>query len=170
MPVIPTTSTGRSGSVQLDSGTTSVRQTPRTDFGTMVRNGVATGAGAVAGATSVAAPFVPGGAVVSAATNQAASAMGGGYGADGTQSIPGTGPTMSDPTGASGGTSGSGGTNSQQALLDQTKDMQEMQMSFSLQYLQLQEKMQAENRQFSTISNVMKTKHDTAKSTINNVR
>lgn len=169
MGVITTSSTGRSGSVQLDSGTTSVRQTPRTDFGTMVRNGVATGAGAVAGATSVAAPFVPGGAVVSAATNQAANAMGGGYNADGTQAIPGTGPTMSDPTGANSGTTGAGG-NSQQALLDQTKAMQEMQMSFSLQYLQLQEKMQAENRQFSTISNVMKTKHDTAKSTINNVR
>ena len=57
-----------------------------------------------------------------------------------------------------------------QQLLDQTKGMQEMMASFNLQYLQLQEKMQMENRSFSTISNVMKTKHDTAKSTINNVR
>jgi hypothetical protein len=48
--------------------------------------------------------------------------------------------------------------------------MQEMMASFNLQYLQLQEKMQQENRSFSTISNVMKTKHDTAKSSINNVR
>ncbi|MBN2359911.1 MAG: hypothetical protein JXR83_10690 [Deltaproteobacteria bacterium] len=169
MGVISTTGTGRGGSVQLDSSTTTVRQTPRTDFGTMVRNGVATGAGAVAGATSVAAPFVPGGAVVSAAVNGAASSItGGGYNADGTQYIPGTGPTMSDPTGSSTGATSSAG--SQQQLLDQTKAMQEMQMSFSLQYLQLQEKMQGENRQFTTISNVMKTKHDTAKSTINNVR
>ena len=167
MGVISTTGTGRGGSVQLDSGTTTVRQTPRTDFGTMVRNGVATGAGAVAGATSVAAPFVPGGAVVSAAVNGAAGAVsgaGGGYGSDGTQAIPGTGPGL----GSSTGTQSTG--NAQQDLLNQTKAMQEMQMSFSLQYLQLQEKMQAENRQFSTISNVMKTKHDTAKSTINNVR
>jgi hypothetical protein len=59
---------------------------------------------------------------------------------------------------------------SQQKLLDQTKGMQEMMASFNLQYLQLQEKMQQENRSFSTISNVMKTKHDTAKSSINNVR
>ena len=35
---------------------------------------------------------------------------------------------------------------------------------------QMQEKMQAENRSFSTVSNVMKTKHDTAKSSISNVR
>ena len=167
MPVIPTTSTGRGGSVQLDTGTTMVRETPRTDFGTMVRNGVATGAGAVAGATGVAAPFVPGGAVVSAAVNGAASSItgtGGGYGTDGTQSIPGSGPGPGSTT----GTASTG--NAQQDLMNQTKAMQEMQMSFSLQYLQLQEKMQAENRQFSTISNVMKTKHDTAKSTINNVR
>ena len=43
-------------------------------------------------------------------------------------------------------------------------------MSFNLQYLNLQEKMQNENRQFSTVSNVLKTKHDTAKNAINNVR
>ena len=38
------------------------------------------------------------------------------------------------------------------------------------QYLALQEKMQNENRQFTTLSNVMKTKHDTAKNSISNVR
>jgi hypothetical protein len=99
--------------------------------------------------------------------NGAASSItgtGGGYGTDGTQSIPGSGPGPGSTT----GTASTG--NAQQDLMNQTKAMQEMQMSFSLQYLQLQEKMQAENRQFSTISNVMKTKHDTAKSTINNVR
>lgn len=60
-------------------------------------------------------------------------------------------------------------TNSKE-LIQATKEMQEMNMSFSLQYLQFQNKMQNENRQFTIISNVMKTKHDTAKSTINNIR
>ena len=46
----------------------------------------------------------------------------------------------------------------------------EMQMSFNLQYLNLQNKMQGENRQYSTISNVLKTKHDTTKNSINNIR
>ena len=160
---------GRGGSVQLNSGSTSVRQTPRTDFGTMVRNGVATGAGAVAGAAGVAAPFVPGGPVVSAAVNGAAGAMSGGStgGAgytNGVQSLPGTGPGPS----STGSTPSTG--NATQDMMNQTKDMQEMQMSFSMQYLQLQDKMQNENRQYTTISNVMKTKHDTAKATINNVR
>lgn len=156
---------GRGGSVQLNTGSSSVRSTPRTDFGTMVRNGVANGAGAVAGAAGVAAPFVPGGAVVSAAVNSAAGAVSGGtgYSASGTQNIPGTSGAM---TGASGTSTG----NAQQDMMNQTKEMQEMQMSFSMQYLQLQDKMQNENRQYTTISNVMKTKHDTAKATINNVR
>ena len=51
-----------------------------------------------------------------------------------------------------------------------TKEMQEMNQSFNLQYLELQQNMQQENRKFSTLSNIMKTKHDTAKATINNVR
>ncbi len=51
-----------------------------------------------------------------------------------------------------------------------TKEMQEMNTSFNLQYLQLQQKMQSDNRKFTVISNVMKTKHDTAKNAINNVR
>jgi hypothetical protein len=55
-------------------------------------------------------------------------------------------------------------------ILQTTKDFQEMQMSFSIQYLQLQQKMQNENRSFTLISNIMKTKHDTAKNSINNIR
>ena len=47
---------------------------------------------------------------------------------------------------------------------------QQMDPSFNLQYLQLQQKMQADNRQFTLMSNIMKTKHDTAKNAINNVR
>ena len=48
--------------------------------------------------------------------------------------------------------------------------LQEMQMSFSMQYLTLQEQMQDENRQFTMISNIMKTRHDTARNSISNVR
>jgi len=56
------------------------------------------------------------------------------------------------------------------ALMAATKEMQEMNQSFNLQYLQLQQKMQTDNRQFTLMSNIMKTKHDTAKNAINNVR
>ena len=48
------------GSIRLNSQPQSTRQTPRNDFGAMVGRGVANGAGAVAGAVGVAAPFIPG--------------------------------------------------------------------------------------------------------------
>ena len=62
------------------------------------------------------------------------------------------------------------GGSSQQQLLDATKQMQETQMSFNLQYLQLQSQMQHENRSYTAISNIMKTKHDTVKNSISNIR
>ena len=59
---------------------------------------------------------------------------------------------------------------SQAQLLEATKQMQETQMSFNLQYLQLQSQMQHENRSFTAVSNIMKTKHDTVKNSISNIR
>jgi hypothetical protein len=56
---------------------------------------------------------------------------------------------------------------SQQAAAKQTE---ETQMSFNLQYLQLQSQMQHENRSYTAISNIMKTKHDTVKNSISNIR
>jgi predicted ribosomally synthesized peptide with nif11-like leader len=46
----------------------------------------------------------------------------------------------------------------------------QMVMSFNLQYLQLQGKFQHDNRQFGMISNIMRTRHETAKNAIGNVR
>ena len=48
--------------------------------------------------------------------------------------------------------------------------LQEMGVSFNLQYLILQNKISHENRQFSMPSNILKTDHDTAKNSINNIR
>ena len=53
-------------------------------------------------------------------------------------------------------------------LLQATREMQDESV-FNLQY-PLQQYRQNENRKFSALSNVMKTKHDTAKSMIQNVR
>ena len=55
-------------------------------------------------------------------------------------------------------------------LSNATSQMQETQMSFNLQYLQLQSQMQHENRSYTAISNIMKTKHDTVKNSISNIR
>jgi len=48
--------------------------------------------------------------------------------------------------------------------------MQATNMSFSMQYLMLQEKMQNESRQYATLANVMRTRHETARNSISNVR
>jgi len=72
-------------------------------------------------------------------------------------------------TPASSGTQSTGGGSSQGQLMDATQGMQEMQMSFNMQYLQLQNTMQNDNRQFTMVSNIMKTKGDTAKNTISNI-
>jgi hypothetical protein len=55
-------------------------------------------------------------------------------------------------------------------LMSATQQMQEQQMSFNLQYLQLQENMQNESRAFTTVSNIMKTKQDTANALIGNLK
>jgi hypothetical protein len=55
-------------------------------------------------------------------------------------------------------------------LFQATREMQEMQQSFNLQYLQLQNEISHENRQFTLVSNILKSKHDTAKNSINNIR
>jgi hypothetical protein len=50
------------------------------------------------------------------------------------------------------------------------KQLTEMNQSFNLQYLGLQKQMQDESRRFTLVSNIMKTKNDTAKNSINNIR
>ena len=55
-------------------------------------------------------------------------------------------------------------------LMAESRKMQEMNMSFNMQYLALQRKMQQESRQFTLLTNVMKTKHETVKNSISNVR
>jgi hypothetical protein len=59
---------------------------------------------------------------------------------------------------------------SQTELSAATKDLKNLEQSFSLQFLALQQAMQHESRKFQTISNVMKNRHDTAKNSINNIR
>ena len=49
-------------------------------------------------------------------------------------------------------------------------ELQRLQAQFNLQYLELQSKMQMENRTYLSVSNVLKTRHDTAKNSISNVR
>jgi hypothetical protein len=57
--------------------------------------------------------------------------------------------------------------NAQARAPDAAPLLQEIQMSFNIQLLQT---MQSENRSYTAVSNIMKTKHDTVKNSISNVR
>ena len=95
-------------------------------------------------ATAAVAPLVPGGAIVGMAA-------GGLYNM---KQASGQGPNL-------------GGANSDQ--IDKMWAMQRENQAHNMQYMQLQEQIQSDNRNFSTMSNLMKVRHDTAKSAINNM-
>ena len=165
--------------VQIDNSRS--RQTSRTSFGDVLSTGLSKSANTVMNAGNMAAPFIPGGAVLSAAITglgSLKSAQSSGSAAPSSTGLSAsTGSAVGGSTAAQGGSStmdsvaslAAGG--SEGAIMMQaTKEMQEMNQQFNLQYLNLQQDMQQENRKFTAISNVMKTKHDTAKSMIQNVR
>ena len=52
----------------------------------------------------------------------------------------------------------------------ETKQNDDMNKAFTLQYLELSDAMREEARKFEMVSNIMKKKHDTAKNAINNIR
>jgi hypothetical protein len=60
--------------------------------------------------------------------------------------------------------------NSSQSLMSATQQMQEMQMSFNLQYLQLQQALQDESRQYAAASNLMKSRQDTVNGILANLK
>jgi hypothetical protein len=73
--------------------------------------------------------------------------------------------------GATGGTGAAlGGAASGDDLMSQVKSLQEQSRDMNLEMLALQEQCQQENRRFSTLSNVLKARHDTAKAAISNIR
>jgi hypothetical protein len=135
------------------------RKTPRAErrsFGGLVGQAAdLTLRGVEVGATLVGGPLV--GAAVHGVRAGVATVAGSATPATG---VPG-GPT---------GPLGDGGAAGEQSTLDQVRGMQEQAQEFNLQFLALQEEVQQENRRFSTVSNVLKAKHETAKAAIGNIR
>ena len=60
--------------------------------------------------------------------------------------------------------------NSQGSEIQAMHAMNRESQQFNLQMLALQEEVQAENRRFTTLSNVVRARHDTAKAAVSNVR
>jgi hypothetical protein len=116
-------------------------------------------ASGVVGAVELAAPAVPFGNVLAGAVR--AGLQGGAP----TGTVGGVGGARLSAASAA----GTGGAGSQGDLLEATRALQQEAQAMNLQYLQLQERMQQESREFTTLSNVMRVKHDTARSAIGNI-
>lgn len=182
--------------VRISTNLSINRQTPKSDFGDRVKAGLDTGASAVANGAAIAAPFVPGGAIVSAAVSSVsqlsnAQSSGQGGAVSGQYAMSGVIPVGGNTAGAGGinttvgGTGGGtvtpttgGSTGGNVNYAPGTGGGSVAQMQSDLiqaqaengRLMQVQMQMQRENQVFSTVSNVLKVRHDTVKNTIQNVR
>jgi hypothetical protein len=132
-------------------------------FGAALKSAANDLASGVAGSVALAAPYLPGGAVMAGALRSASPALtygllGSGSGLSAGASVPTGSSTVPGPTTAPGGD-----------LMEATRVLQQQAQSFNLQYLQLQESMQRESREFTSLTNVMKVRHDSAKAAIGNI-
>ena len=150
--------------VQVDQTRTRQTEKPATPF----RDVLAGGANALLSGAEVAGGAL-GGPVVAAAIRQARTGVadagsggvgvGSGAGGVGGGSAPGmAGPESVANAGSQGG---------EMAAMHQ---MNVESQKFNMQMLQLQEETQNENRRFSTLTNVVRASHDTAKAAVSNIR
>lgn len=153
-----------------DAGRITVSKGPATPkgpgFGTVLAGArpILKGAEAVAG-------VLPGGPLLSAAVKAAPTVMSGSVAPPGGVSggvpisprIPGGSPTTAAPGVATGVATGAGEQGGVESVMAESQ-------AFNMYYLQLQEEISAENRQYSALSNVLKARHDTVKNAIGNIR
>jgi hypothetical protein len=141
-------------SVQVEPARTRQTETPTTPFSQVLTgsaNALVAGASVVTG--------VVGGPVLAAAVREAGSQLVGG--------IAGGGGGGGGGAGSPAGVMNAG---SQGSEMSQMHAMQRESQSFNLQLLNLQQDVQDENRRFTTLSNVIKASHDTAKAAVGNIR
>ncbi len=176
------------------------RQTPKRDFGDRMKAGLETAGGLLQNGASLAAGAFPGGAIISAAVSSVSQLGGhstpGGGGATGNyqslssgvvniggsqggiqttvggggsgnpgMGMPGIGSTAGGQSNSLGSTGGASGGTTGQTNADLVASQGD-----NAKLLQLQVAMQRENQVFTCISNVHKTRHDTQKNSIGNVR
>lgn len=146
---------------------TVARQTPKNEFGNVLKNALQTAANAGGALLN----SVPGAGVISAAvSNVTALASSGGSGsaqaslaATGVTAVGGGGGTMGGATGQALSTSPNGVPTELTGMIGQMRAEADRSTMMQMQ-------MQQESREYNTISNVLKVRHDSAKSAINNIR
>jgi len=139
--------------------------------GVPFRDMVARGAGAILRGAEAAVSALPGAPIVAAAVRPSSSVASSSLGAGGavglgTPRVPVRLGTAENPATVGTGGAAPGGPGEGSSVEGALAQSQE----FNLYYLQLQEQLSAENRAFSAVSNVLKTRHDTVKNAIGNIR
>jgi hypothetical protein len=160
---------------------TTPRQSMPGRFDVALQNAASHLARTVTGGLELAAPAIPGGTfllgAVRAATQPApgsapvtAAAPFVGGGALGTTGVAGSGSGIG--SGVVGGAVAGAATGAagETDIMASARALQAESQAYNAQYLQLQEAMQRENREFTALSNVMKVKHDTARAAIGNIQ
>jgi hypothetical protein len=135
---------------------TADRKTAPSSFGATLRAAAAGAAEGLAAASGLLAPLAPAGMVLAGAVRGVAQAAAGAVrpassGTPGTSGLASTSPTAADG-------------------FEAARLLQAEGQSFNLRYLELQERMQRETREFTAVSNVMKVRHDAARAAIQNVQ
>lgn len=135
------------------------------DFSSKLKHGMAQGASLTYQSVAPVAPFVPGGAIMSAMLHNSANAF----------ASEGVAPTASSnmtpgmmPTGMPGSSplpaAGSGN------MFESMEHLQQNMMSMNVYMLGLQQNFNEMNQKYTAVSNILKTKHDTEKNAIQNFR
>lgn len=175
----------------LSTNLTIGRQTAKNDFGSRLLNGLDSTANLITKGATIASGILPGGAIISAAVSSVtnmtrAPAFGGGSasmaysGALSAGVAPvggGTNSTTIDnhtsPVGSVADTAmngnGSSDTSMNSMIGTMSQDIVRAQED-NARFLRLQLHLQEENKYYSAVSNVLKTRHDTVKNAIGNIR
>jgi len=132
---------------------TADRKTAPSSFGATLRAAAAGAADGLSAAAGLLAPLAPAGMVLAGAVRGVSQAAAG--------AARGTPPAATSIA--------PGGTGSGDAF-EATRILQQEGQSFNLRYLELQERLQRETREFTALSNVMKVRHDAARAAIQNVQ
>lgn len=168
------------------------RQTPDTSFGARVQAGVNNVSGAVASGVGLAAGMVPGGGIVSAAVSSMSTLSSNGVAGSGTSNYVGGGipmsgggagavsntgvPSISTTVNTGGGVglpgagASSGGPSFQSGNASEFNGELASMFQQQKELLKLQSAMQNESQKYQAVSNVMKTRHESAKNAIGNIR
>ena len=133
------------------------KQSSNVDFAATLKQAVSRGAGFAGNVAGGMAGAVPGAAILSNAFGGAAANLQNSTGLPGALGMGNAAPGSTGPAGPNN-------------MFAQVEDMQEKMMSRNMYMITLQRDMQQMSEYFTTISNLMKTKHDTEKNAISNIR